>query len=387
MKLKLNILSLICLFTVSLSLLLSPEPSQAQFTENDNPGADQPDDSALLGDELYPTNLENISLNIDKDSRVAVFDNGYSREAGMFLGLFLPVRMISESEFPLRTPSITLLVIPSGGLTDLKNEDRFSTALNKYVEEGGSLLVFSQRVGRYYSILPAPEGKPVTAYGWLEDQSTLSSSSILSMQHPILSNLASSKPHLNIDGVFDSIPDTSKTALRNSVSGQPVMIIYKYGKGNVIATTLFTDWGYLHQRTTWDEINLFAGIIKWTGMPLSQSAPHENGTENRKPMKSVPMPPLGFSIQSDNEIYLAGDKANFTIRLWNNENRRRKIKVYYDGKGEFVELMPKSSRNLSYSVPVYSTRRLWVYFYDEKEIFLQTIRRGYSVVYPESNNG
>ncbi len=66
---------------IILIVLLFPAafaPSFAQFTENDNPGADQPDDSALLGDELYPTNLENISLNIDKDSRVAVFDNGYS---------------------------------------------------------------------------------------------------------------------------------------------------------------------------------------------------------------------------------------------------------------------------------------------------------------------
>jgi hypothetical protein len=49
---------------------------------------------------------------------------------------------------------------------------------------------------------------------------------------------------------------------------------------------------------------------------------------------------------------------------------------------EFKDLLPKGSTKLSYSVPVYSTRRLWVYFYDENEIFLQTIRRGYSVVYP-----
>ncbi|HEY4619525.1 MAG TPA: hypothetical protein VIH39_01575, partial [Nitrospirota bacterium] len=72
----------------------------------------------------------------------------------------------------------------------------------------------------------------------------------------------------------------------------------------------------------------------------------------------------------------------FTIRVWNNEDRARKIKIYYDGKGEVREISARGSAELSYSFPVYSARRLWVYFYDENEIFLQTMRRGYSVVYP-----
>ena len=372
----------IILFLIAVTIITISAPSIAQLRENDNPGADQPDDSALLGDDLYPTNIESITLKINNDSELAILDNGYSRHAGSFFGLFLPVRMITENEVSELSSSIRLLVIPSGAVHSIKNTDRFSLVLKKYVKEGGTLFVFSQRLGNDYSILPVPEGKPLTAYGWLQDQSTLSSSSAVSMMHPIASMLTSSALNINIDGYLESYPDKSKPLLRNRVSGQPVMIVYKYGKGTVIATTLFTDWAYMHQRTTWDEIRLFSGLIKWTGLTTVDSSPELNVIKGRKAPAAVPLPGIGFSVQSDNEIYLAGDTARFTIRVWNNEDRARKIKIYYDGKGEVREISARGSAELSYSFPVYSARRLWVYFYDENEIFLQTIRRGYSVVYP-----
>src|SRR4030066_9405 len=372
----------IILIFIAITVFAVSSSSFAQLRENDNPGADQPDDSALLGDDLFPTNLENITLKINKDSGIAILDSGYSRHAGMFFGMFLPVRMIAENEVHDISSAIRLLIIPSGGITSIEDREKIRVVLKNYVKEGGTLLVFSQRVGSDYSILPVPDGKPLTSSGWIEDQSTLSSSSILSMMHPIVSRLTSSTLNFNIDGSIESFPDRSKPLLRNRVSGQPVMIVYKYGKGTVIATALFTDWAYMHQRATWDEINLFTGIIKWTGLTPEELSTQNNPITGSKAPMPVSLPPLGFSLQSDNEIYLAGDKADFTIRLWNNENRTRRIKIYYDGKGEFRELIPKGSTKLSYSFPVYSARRLWVYFYDENEIFLQTIRRGYSVVYP-----
>ena len=377
------ILKRIILIFIAISVFAISASTFAQLRENDNPGADQPDDSALLGDDLYPTNFENIALKINKDSSIAILDTGYSRHAGMFFGMFLPVRMITENEVPDTSSAIRLLVIPSGGVALIEKKEKFRAVLKNYVQEGGTLLLFSQRVGSDYSILPVPDGKPLTAYGWLEDQSTLSSSSILSGMHPILSRLTSSTLNINIDGSIEAFPDRSKPILRNRVSGQPVMIVYKYGKGTVIATALFTDWAYMHQRATWDEINLFTGLIKWTtGLTPGELSTQNNLITGSKAPIPVTLPPLGFSVQSDNEIYLAGDNADFKIRVWNYENRARRIKIYYDGKGEFIELLPKGSVKLSYSFPVYSARRLWVYFYDENEIFLQTMRRGYSVVYP-----
>lgn len=372
----------IILIFIAAAIIAIPLLSSAQFRDNDNPGADQPDDSALLGDDLYPTDLEKISLKISRDSAVAILDNGYSRHSAMLFGLFLPVRMISEDDLRQRTSFIRMLIIPSGGLTSVPDRDKLGAALKEFTGEGGTLFVFSQRTGNDYSILPVPDGKPLTVYGWSEEQSRLASSSFLSMSHPIVSGLTASLLNLNIDGTLESFPENSKPLLRNRISGQPVMIVYKYGKGTVVATTLFTDWAYLHQQATRDEINLFAGLINWSGLTIGEMPDNRNRRTGLRAARPVPLPPLGFSVQSDDEIYMAGDKAAFTIRLWNFENRARRIKIYYDGKGEDRELLPKGSTKLSYSLPVYSARRLWVYFYDENEIFLQTVQRGYSVVYP-----
>lgn len=367
---------------VTLFAALTAAPPSFALHFEDNPGGDQPDESFVLGDALYPTRLENISMNLDAKSRAAILNSGYNRESALFFGLFLPVRFIAEREFPSEVSSISLLVIPSGGLSFLEDPERFRIALSKFVGEGGTVFVFSQRFGDEYTLLPLPEGEHLNGYGWLEDQSALSHSAILTLRHPVVSELTTSRPHLNIDGFFTSIPRKGKPILRNSVNGQPVLLLYKHGKGGVIASALFADWAYLHTSATWDEIALFSRILKWAGLSLSPSAPKGSGAGKVSAISPAPLPAVGFSVQSDHEIYTLGSTATFTINLWNHEDRKRKIKVYYDGKGQVVQLAPKGTAQLTYAIPVYSTRRLWVYFYDEEEIFLQTLRKGYTVVYP-----
>ena len=88
----------IVLFLISVTIITISAHSIAQLRENDNPGADQPDDSALLGDDLYPAKLESIALKIKNDSELAILDNGYSRHAGRFFGLFLPVSMMTKND-------------------------------------------------------------------------------------------------------------------------------------------------------------------------------------------------------------------------------------------------------------------------------------------------
>lgn len=367
---------IVSLFTIFIPLV----SSFARYS--DNPGADQPDESFMLGDALYPTTLENALPNTDVKSKVAVLDNGYSREAILFLGLYLPVRVVKEKEFSSQASSISLFIIPSGSLSELKDPDGFRASLSKFAEDGGTLFVFSQRYGKEYAILPFSGGDSIKGYGWLEDQSSLRQSSIMTMRHTSVSGLTSSRPNLNIDGFFTSFPRNGKPILRNNISGQPVMLIYRYGKGNIIASTLFTDWAYMHGRATWDEVALFSGILRWTGLTLASTAPKTTDDVHKGPVLPAPLPAIGFSVQSDNEMYMAGSIASFTVRLWNNEDKKRTIKVYLDATGHKVELLPHGSGQFTYSIQVYSSRRLWVYFYDEKEIFLQTLKKGYTVVYP-----
>jgi len=369
------------------AILIAVSSSYAIPPSGDNPGGDQPDESFILGDALYPTRLEDISLNLDVDSRVAILDSGYSREAALFLGLFLPVRFVSEREFSPEVSSISLLIIPSGGLSFLEDPEGFGRHLRRFVEKGGRVFVFSQRFGKEYALLPLSEGEDLDGYGWLEDQSLLTRSTIMTLWHPLVSDLTTSRPHLHIDGFFISIPNKGKPILRNSISGQPVLLLYNYGKGVVIASTLYADWAYLHTNTTRDEIALFSRLLRWAGLTLSPTAPKGPDKVKGSAISPAPLPAVGFSIQSDHEIYLLGSTATFTINIWNYERRDRKIKVYYDGKSEVVHMAPQGFARLVYSIPVYSTRRLWVYFYDEGEIFLQTLRKGYSVVYPSTSEG
>lgn len=386
-----QLVSLCALWLIVFFELISASYSFASYA--DNPGGDEADETFVLGDALYPTNLEEVLaspdvVKTDAKSKAAILDSGYSREAALLMGLYLPVTVVTEKDFVLSSPSMTLLIIPSGGLSSLKEPEKFKAALTKFVDEGGIVFVFSQRVGTDYSILPVPSGEHLHGYGWVEDQSGIENSAMLLQYNTLVSGVSSARPHINIDGYFTGFPRTSKTVINKRDNGQPVFLIYKYGKGSVYATTLFTDWAYLHMRSTWDEISIFNNILKNTGIHVISSAPKRPPKEpGEGKYASFPMaviPPLGFSVQSDNEIYKAEEKATFTIRLWNNGDKKRIIKVYYDNKGQNIQLQPHGASQFTYSIPVFSTRRLWVYFYDENEIFLQTLKRGYIVVYPEN---
>lgn len=366
-----------------LGIVLMPAiPLSASVSDTGTPGGDEPDESAFLGDALYPTKLEEISPKIDTKSKIAVLDNGYGREATLFFGLYLAVRVVKETDLPAQSSSILLLIVPSGGLSNLHDPERFRMALGRFVKEGGMLFIFSQRFGKDYALFPLSPGDSIHGYGWLEGQSSLPRSATLAMTHPAVAGLTASRSNLNIDGVFTAWPRNGKPLLRNSVSGQPVMLAYKYGRGSVIASALFTDWAYLHLRATWDEVALFSKLLKWAGLSLGPSAPRRQDRLLSAPVLPQALPAMGFSLQSDHEVYEAGETATFSINLWNYEDRKRVLHVFYDGMGHEVQLPPHGFAQLTHSVPVYSTRRLWVYFHDEQGIFLQTLKKGYTVVYP-----
>lgn len=380
--------SILLVFWIGL-LLITPTSSCAW---TDNPGGDESDETFVLGDALYPAKLEDITSNLSPDSNTAILDSGFSREAALFIGRFVPVRIVSEKDFISGISGITLLIIPSGGLSANidpdklmdKLPDKLKEALQKFVEKGGSIFVFSQRKGKDYAMLPVPSGEHLQGYGWIEDQSSVGNSALLLQYNAIASGVSSAMPHLNLDGFFTAFPRGTKIVINKRENGQPVFLTYKVGKGGVIASTLFSDWAFLHMRATWDEISVFNGVLKSAGISVTSQEVKRPAQERKVMFTPALMPSLGFSIQSDNEMYNLGEKATFTVKIWNNEDKRRTIKVYYDEKGQKIQINPHSYSQLTYIMPVFSTRRLWVYFYDENEIFLQTVKRGYIVVYPEA---
>ena len=85
---------MVALFLLGIILSIPAIPLSAAVSDTGNPGGDESDESAFLGDALYPTKLEEISPKIDAKSKIAVLDNGYGREAALFFGLYLPVRVV-----------------------------------------------------------------------------------------------------------------------------------------------------------------------------------------------------------------------------------------------------------------------------------------------------
>ncbi len=81
--------------------------------------------------------------------------------------------------------------------------------------------------------------------------------------HAVLCVFSTSTAWLAVDGYFTSYPGGHKILLRQAAKRQPAMILFRYGKGQVLAATLFTDYVFVRGYANQSE----------TGGPRSSSAP------------------------------------------------------------------------------------------------------------------
>ena len=159
------------------------------------------------------------------------------------------------------------IMIPTGGLYGIENTEFFKATLAEYVKQGGTLIVFAQQHGYEYSALPTPDGKPITGYGWVEDQSCLYNGTYVDTYHPILSSITTSTVSANVDGYFTNYPDNATILLRRTSNGQPAMLMYPYGQGHVVLTTMYTDWAYGNAQFTHQGKNIIRDLISWAKKP------------------------------------------------------------------------------------------------------------------------
>lgn len=161
-----------------------------------------------------------------------------------------------------------VLVIPSGGLYGMENSAFFKATLDEYVKQGGTLIVFAQQHGYEFNILPVPQEpdgtyKIISGYGWQEDQSCFWNSAYIENYHQILAGMSRSTPTLNIDGYFTNYPSNATILLRRTANGQPAMIMYEYGHGKVIVTSMYSDFAYGHSQASLEEIVLIRDMVSW----------------------------------------------------------------------------------------------------------------------------
>src|SRR4030043_859720 len=183
-----------------------------------------------------------------------------------------PVAFIGLDFDPSIVKDHPVMIVPSGGFYGLENSEILRAKLDEYVKDGGTLIVFAQQHGYEFSILPVPQEtdgtyNTITGYGWTEDQSCLWNGTYVDTYHQILSAINTSKASANVDGYFIGYPSNSTILLRRTANGQPAMLMYEYGNGRVVVSSLFSDWGYTHSQATQDEIKIARDMVSWTKKP------------------------------------------------------------------------------------------------------------------------
>jgi parallel beta-helix repeat protein len=325
-----------------------------------SPGCDKPDDSydvstvsLVEGDTLY------------KSADVGVLSNGFApflldrlAELGE-AGTRIDVSLQGIEDYPV-------LVVPSGGLSGLDSSGSFKSSLEKFVGNGGTLIVFSQQHGYEYQALP---GGTLNGYGWLEDESCHLASAAISTYHPIFSGQTSAVLNVNVDGFFTSYPQNSTILLSRTKNWMPVMIMYKYGKGTVIATTLYSDMASALSQSAADEKILMRDLIRWAisaqqvlSYPLGQVDLAINVTNPYMPPLNYPVQEfnagdaVSLSINVENQGSVAGDKVSFVLfDPWSNK--------FWVNVTDTVGAGQSKSINLTYQTTNASKSGLWSVIY------------------------
>jgi thiol-disulfide isomerase/thioredoxin len=248
------------------------EPSLPQCNNPDNfpvvpptyPGMDKPDDNYDVSTLTYQNNAYS-SLNAGNARIVAVLNRGYySGIASFFERLNQSYTLVTLSSLGYLDPKkYPVLIVASGGFYGLTSSFSARQNLESYVGKGGKLIVFSQQRGVDYGVLPGGE---VRGFGWVEDQSCWGFSSIISTYHPIVSGQelkASGFISIHVDGFFTSFPSNAITILTRAKSGTPSLILYGYGKGYVLAGTLYSDVQWFNGQYSLEEAAILRDMVLW----------------------------------------------------------------------------------------------------------------------------
>ncbi|MDD3627187.1 MAG: hypothetical protein PHV06_07695, partial [bacterium] len=223
-----------------------------------------------LPESVYGVYKEDVI--VKEDANVGIFIPGFFNQQAKLLGLFsesiswidiFDRNTIFYHDKELR--DYNMIILPSASLMGIENDIELKYDLEKFVENGGVLVCFSQQHGYEFSALPGGE---VSGMGWREDQACHTYSVYLEEYHPVLSSLTNSLVNCNVDGYFTSYPENSKILLRRVKNGYPAMIMYPYGNGYVIASTLYTDWSYDNFTLSREEKNIYRDVISWAKKEL-----------------------------------------------------------------------------------------------------------------------
>ncbi len=233
------------------------------------PAGDNPDDTFAVDAGNPPLDPPFIS-----DQSAIVFRTGYYQKLLSLLNKTKSSYVEADNDTPYMDllDASKLLIISSGGLYGLENSEMFKAQLSEYVKNGGNLIVFAQQHGYEFSLLPVPQEtdgsyKTISGYGWTEDQSCFAKAVYMDTWHQMLSSVTNSTPSISVDGYFSNFPSNTTVLLRRTANGQPALIMYDYGQGKVIVTSMYSDFAYSHSQASSEEISIVRDMVTWAKKP------------------------------------------------------------------------------------------------------------------------
>ncbi len=137
----------------------------------------------------------------------------------------------------------------------------------------GLLLFLGSSMGMSFQSFPCRK-KPTEHTGRV-DRIWMVGRSILSyMRHPILKHgirYYQDKARLLRTsmwmGTLLNYPSNSTVLLRRTANGQPDLLMYEYGQGRVIVTSMYSDFALKQNQAFSEEIALIRDIISWAKKP------------------------------------------------------------------------------------------------------------------------
>ncbi|HDL64120.1 MAG TPA: 6-bladed beta-propeller, partial [Proteobacteria bacterium] len=239
---------------------------------------DHPDDTSDISDPSYPTVWK-----YDSKSNIGILFTGWGEGLGHLLGRYDVATCIVKSDLTiLNEPGrsmddLRILLIGSAGLVGFESSETFKQKLADYVNNGGTLIVFTQQHGYEFSALPVPEGDTLSGFGWSEDQACSRKAVYIDTDHVMFSGQTSAILDVNVDGYFSRWPENATVLLRRTKNSLPAMLEYDYGQGKVVVSTLYSDWTYGHQQLTRAEHSLVRDLISWAKDPDKEIPEYEPG--------------------------------------------------------------------------------------------------------------
>lgn len=234
-------------------------------------GDGKPDES-----ESVATNESTATWDVTHPEMLVAAAGFYKDTAGL-------LERFSVKKFPMDIEGIApklleigqkVVVLPSASLSGYDSSALIKTQFAEFVRGGGILVSFTQQRGFDYTVLPGGE---VSAAGYLEDISCYTAGSRIDQYHPIFAGQKDTVFDGGLDGYFLTWPENAKILLRRKKNNFPALLVYPYGEGFVVASTLYTDFAGSTGQLTADETQLLKDLLVWLKNPKDAYAEAKPG--------------------------------------------------------------------------------------------------------------